>query len=194
MGSSGRHRRKHRCKHLPLGLAAGLAVVAGGTLLTTVLAAWASSPPARTGAATAPAAPAHVPRRAGRAGTRRPLATPVLHHRLRRRVLREPSRRAPADRILAAGTCEASFYTKGPTTADGGAYDPDLLTAAHRTLPMGSRVRVTNVRNDLSVIVRIDDRGPFVAGRCLDLSRAAMRAIGGTGAGVIPVRYEVLAR
>jgi rare lipoprotein A len=79
--------------------------------------------------------------------------------------------------------CQASFY--GGKVQGG-------LTAAHRTLPMGSRVRVTNPLNDRSVLVRIDDRGPFIPGRCLDLSEAAMRAIHGVGSGVIPVKYEVL--
>jgi rare lipoprotein A len=80
-------------------------------------------------------------------------------------------------------TCRASFY---------GGRTPEALTAAHRTLPMGSRVRVINPVNDRSVLVRINDRGPFVPGRCLDLSETAMRAIDGVGSGVIPVKYEVL--
>lgn len=196
MGSSGRHRQNHRSKHLPLGLAAaGLVAAAGGAFVSTVLAARASAPPARAGAATVPAAPdtrPALPQRASRDYARPPLATPA---RRRRAVPAAPGRlrKARAGRALAGGTCEASFYDKGPQTADGGTYDPAALTAAHRSLPMGSRVRVTNVRNDRSVVVRINDRGPFVPGRCLDLSRAAMRVIEGTGAGVVPVRYEVLA-
>lgn len=79
-------------------------------------------------------------------------------------------------------------------TASGEPFNPDALTAAHKTLPMGSRVHVTNKNNGRSVTVRINDRGPFVSGRCLDLSRAAMQKVGGTGSGVIPVRYEVLSR
>lgn len=94
---------------------------------------------------------------------------------------------------MGGGRCDASFYETGTATASGAPYDPEALTAAHRTLPMGSRVRVTNLRNTRSVIVRINDRGPFAPGRCLDLSAAAMRAIGGVLSGVIPVRYEVLA-
>lgn len=85
--------------------------------------------------------------------------------------------------VLAAAdphACRASFYDVGG------------LTAAHRTLPKGSLVRVVNPANDRSVLVRINDRGPFVPGRCLDLSRTAMRALDGVSAGVIPVRYEVL--
>ncbi|WP_229808774.1 septal ring lytic transglycosylase RlpA family protein, partial [Actinomadura livida] len=97
-------------------------------------------------------------------------------------------------KVLESGSCEASYYWQGQMTASGEPFDPSDLTAAHKTLPMGSKVRVTNKNNDRSVTVRINDRGPFVSGRCLDLSRAAMKKVGGTGSGVIPVRYEVLSR
>lgn len=66
------------------------------------------------------------------------------------------------------------------------------LTAAHRALPLGTRVRVTNLRNGRSVDVRINDRGPFVAGRIIDLSRAAAAALDGLDAGVFPVDVVVL--
>ena len=66
------------------------------------------------------------------------------------------------------------------------------LTAAHRALPFGTRVRVTNVANGRAVVVRINDRGPFVAGRIIDLSQAAARELGALGAGVVTVRLEVL--
>jgi len=100
----------------------------------------------------------------------------------------------PAYRVVESGSCEASYYWEGQMTASGERFDPDALTAAHRTLPMDSKVRVINKINGRSVIVRINDRGPFIAGRCLDLSRAAMKKVEGTGSGVIPVRYEVLER
>lgn len=99
-----------------------------------------------------------------------------------------------ATRVLSSGTCQASFYDEPQATASGERFNPGALTAAHKTLPLGSRVRVTNRDNGDSVVVRINDRGPYVGGRCLDLSRAAMGAVGGLGSGVIPVRYEVLAR
>lgn len=105
-----------------------------------------------------------------------------------------PKKKVPRRRILSRGACEASYYGSGGHTASGEAFDPAALTAAHRTLPLGSKVRVINRNNDRSVIVRINDRGPFVAGRCLDLSSAAMHAVGGLASGVIPVRYEVLAK
>jgi rare lipoprotein A len=66
------------------------------------------------------------------------------------------------------------------------------LTAAHRTLPLGTRVLVTNLENGRTVEVRINDRGPFVANRVLDLSYAAARRLGAVGDGVIPVTLKVL--
>lgn len=97
-------------------------------------------------------------------------------------------------KVLQSGSCEASFYGEGQMTASGEPFNPSALTAAHKTLPMGSKVRVTNKNNGRSVIVRINDRGPYAGGRCLDLSTAAMKKVGGTGSGVIPVRYEVLSK
>ncbi|MFI0374246.1 septal ring lytic transglycosylase RlpA family protein [Actinomadura sp. 1N219] len=97
-------------------------------------------------------------------------------------------------KVVESGSCKASYYWEGQMTASGETFDPSELTAAHKTLPMGSKVRVTNKNNDRSVIVRINDRGPYAGGRCLDLSKAAMKKVGGTGAGVIPVRYEVLSK
>ena len=66
------------------------------------------------------------------------------------------------------------------------------LTAAHRTLPLGTRVRVTNTRNGRSVEVRINDRGPYGRGRIIDVSEAAARQLGMIDAGVVPVTIEVL--
>lgn len=68
------------------------------------------------------------------------------------------------------------------------------MTAAHRTLPFGTRVRVTNMRNGRSVVVRINDRGPFIRGRVIDLSKGAARVIRMTGRGIAPVRVQVLGR
>ena len=77
-------------------------------------------------------------------------------------------------------------------TANGERFNTNDLTAAHKTYAFGTRVKVTNPKNGQSVIVRINDRGPYISGRCLDLSKAAMQAIGGTSAGVITVKYEVV--
>lgn len=89
-------------------------------------------------------------------------------------------------------SCIASNYWEAQPTANGEQFDPSAMTAAHKTLPFNSRVKVTNPRNDKTVIVRINDRGPYVAGRCLDLSRAAFAQIGDLGQGVMTVTYEVL--
>ncbi len=75
----------------------------------------------------------------------------------------------------------ASVYSSGRRTADGERVNPGALTAAHRTLPFGTLVRVTNDRTGRSVVVRINDRGPFVRGRIIDLTPAAARAIGFSG-------------
>jgi rare lipoprotein A len=85
----------------------------------------------------------------------------------------------------------ASIYSvdSGASTASGERLDPAALTAAHRTLPFGTKVRVTNQNNGRSVVVTINDRGPFVRGRVIDLTPAAARAIG--FAGVAPVTIKI---
>jgi rare lipoprotein A len=77
-------------------------------------------------------------------------------------------------------------------TASGELYQSSEMTAAHRTLPFGSLVRVTNIKNGRSVVVRVNDRGPFVRGRIIDLSRAAFDSIGNTSQGLLQVRIEVI--
>jgi rare lipoprotein A len=72
----------------------------------------------------------------------------------------------------------ASWYKMGKRTASGELFDPDGLTAAHRTLPFGTRLKVVYPRSGRAVVVRINDRGPFIGGRVLDLSRGAARALG----------------
>lgn len=89
----------------------------------------------------------------------------------------------------------ASYYGRafaGNPTASGERFDPSDLTAAHRTLPFGTRVRVTNQRNGESVVVRVNDRGPFHGNRILDVSRAAADEIGMTQRGTANVRIDVL--
>ena len=90
----------------------------------------------------------------------------------------------------------ASWYGPpyaGRKGADGTVYDQNAMTAAHLTLPLGTLVRVTNLANDQSVVVRITDRGPFVHGRIIDLSLAAAKATGVYRAGVAKVRVEAYA-
>ena len=89
----------------------------------------------------------------------------------------------------------ASWYGPGfhgNRTSSGEIYDQNDLTAAHQTLPLGTRVAVTNLQNGRTVEVRINDRGPFVKGRTIDLSYAAARSLGMLGPGTVPVRIEVL--
>ena len=92
-------------------------------------------------------------------------------------------------------TGKASFYAmkyQSRKTASGERFDQSANTAAHKKLPFGTKVKVTNVKNGKSVIVRINDRGPFVRGRIIDLSRSAFSSIGNTSAGVIDVKIEVV--
>jgi rare lipoprotein A len=89
----------------------------------------------------------------------------------------------------------ASWYGEdfhGKITSSKEIYNMYDMTAAHRTLPFGSYVMVTNLENGKSVIVRINDRGPFIKGRIIDLSYAAAKVLGMVGPGVVPVRVEVL--
>jgi rare lipoprotein A len=93
------------------------------------------------------------------------------------------------------GTGLASWYGAkhhGKWTASGEIFDQNKFTAAHRTLPWGSMVKVTNLDNGKSVEVRINDRGPFKKGRIIDVSRAAARALGMVQSGVSPVQMELL--
>jgi rare lipoprotein A len=97
----------------------------------------------------------------------------------------------------AAGTAGAmsgiaSFYSEDSQTANGEKFDGHQLTAAHRTLPFGTRVRITNVTNGRSVTVRINDRGPFVPGRVVDVSTSAAETLGMTERGIAKVKLEVV--
>jgi rare lipoprotein A len=86
----------------------------------------------------------------------------------------------------------ASFYTEGSQTASGEKFDPHELTAASPTLPFGTRLRVTNVSNGRSVVVRINDRGPFVAGRAVDVSYSAADTLGIVERGTAKVKLDVV--
>lgn len=95
---------------------------------------------------------------------------------------------APA---AAHGQCgTASWYALHSRTASGAMMNPDKLTAAHRSLPFGTKLKVTNKDNGRSVTVTINDRGPFIKGRVIDLSRAAAERLGFKNDGVAPVCYD----
>ncbi|AZB21754.1 septal ring lytic transglycosylase RlpA family protein [Chryseobacterium manosquense] len=94
-----------------------------------------------------------------------------------------------------AKTSFASFYHdkfNGRKTASGEIFNNRKLTAAHRTLPFGTVIEVTNLRTGKSVEVRINDRGPFHSSRALDLSKAAFDSIGNTAKGTMPIEYEIV--
>ena len=94
-----------------------------------------------------------------------------------------------------AKTSFASFYHdkfNGRKTASGEIFSNRKLTAAHRTLPFGTIVEVTNLRTGKSIEVKINDRGPFHSSRALDLSKAAFDSIGNTSRGTMPVEYEIV--
>ena len=108
------------------------------------------------------------------------------------KVLLTPS---PASEGRVSQTGTASWYGPGfhgKATASGAIYDQNELTAAHQTLPLGTRVMVTNLETGSSAEVTINDRGPFAKGRIIDLSYGAGKALGMIGPGTIPVRVEVL--
>jgi rare lipoprotein A len=86
----------------------------------------------------------------------------------------------------------ASFYTEGQQTASGETFDTHDLTAAHPTLPFGTRLRVTNVATGQSVTVRVNDRGPYVPGRVVDVSHSAAAALGMVGSGIAKVKLDVV--
>ena len=100
-------------------------------------------------------------------------------------------------RTRAAGTQVASdgiasFYTEGTKTASGEKFNTHELTAAHPTLPFGTRLRVTNVASGQSVTVRVNDRGPYVRGRVVDVSYAAAETLGMVGGGVAKVKLDIV--
>ena len=100
--------------------------------------------------------------------------------------------RRDAGDTKAASQGVASFYTEGTETASGEKFDTNDLTAAHPTLPFGTRLRVTNVASGQSVTVRVNDRGPYVQGRVVDVSHSAADALGMVGKGLANVKLEVV--
>jgi len=88
-------------------------------------------------------------------------------------------------------SCNATYYDQGTRTASGEPFDPNAMTAAHRTLPFGTVVQVTDTDNGKVVAVRINDRGPFAPDRCIDLTRAAFERLAPASRGVIPVLLSI---
>jgi rare lipoprotein A len=102
------------------------------------------------------------------------------------------ARRDSAAPTQIASTGIASFYTEGQQTASGERFDTHDLTAAHPTLPFGTRLRVTNVTTGQFVTVRVNDRGPYVPGRVVDVSHSAADALGMVGSGIAKVKLDVV--
>lgn len=97
--------------------------------------------------------------------------------------------------VLESTVGTASYYGKGfagKPTASGEIFNPNAMTAAHKTYSFGTKVRIVNLKNNKTVVVRINDRGPYVEGRIIDLSRGAAEKIGMVNDGVTRVRIEVL--
>ncbi|MFC0507328.1 septal ring lytic transglycosylase RlpA family protein [Micromonospora costi] len=210
---AGRHSRTRR-NLSPAGIAAtaavGVALAVGGTVGAVHLTSGTadSAPvaidltPTTAASTLAPSTPATTPSlsaspSASPSPTSSPSATrsPQAASRAKARTAApKPSatRTTPKSTVVDSGSCGASFYSDGQLTANGENFNPDALTAAHKTLPFDTKVRVTNPENGKSVTVRINDRGPFIDGRCLDLSRAAFASIASLDVGALTVRYEVL--
>lgn len=98
----------------------------------------------------------------------------------------------PLSAQAASGCGGASWYALTSKTASGERMNPAKLTAAHKTMKFGTKLKVTNPKNGKSVVVRINDRGPFIKGRVLDLSKAAAQNIGMIRSGHAKVCYEVI--
>jgi rare lipoprotein A len=128
--------------------------------------------------------PSQQSRKQSSAATRHVAAAPRKHTPF-------AAKKRPAEAKVASSGI-ASFYTEGETTANGEKFDTHELTAAHRTLPFGTRVRVTNVSTGQAVTVRINDRGPFIAGRVVDVSYAAAETLGLVEKGIAKVKIDVV--
>jgi rare lipoprotein A len=102
----------------------------------------------------------------------------------------ETDRHAAATKITSYGL--ASFYSEGTRTASGEQFNPNAMTAAHPNLPFGTKLRVTDVASGRSVVVRVNDRGPFVPGRVVDVSYSAAASLGIIGRGTAKVKLDVV--
>ena len=114
----------------------------------------------------------------------------TIRHVAARRVRHTPFKRPLETQFASRGV--ASFYSDEQLTANGEKFNPSALTAAHRTLPFGTRLRVTNVANGRSVTVRINDRGPYAPGRIVDVSHSAAESLGIVGRGIAKVKLDVI--
>jgi peptidoglycan lytic transglycosylase len=114
----------------------------------------------------------------------------TVRHVAARRVRHTPFKRPIETQFASHGI--ASFYSDEQQTANGEKFNPRALTAAHKSLPFGTRLRVTNVATGRSVTVRINDRGPYVRGRVVDVSYSAAESLGIVGKGIAKVKLDVI--
>jgi peptidoglycan lytic transglycosylase len=147
------------------------------------------------------AAPAPMPTATRQAGfdLRAARSRSIAHRSVVRRVTvaRKPDPATPAvldahPKANSSSYGVASFYNEDEWTASGERFNTHAMTAAHPTLPFGTRLRVTNVTNGRSVVVRINDRGPYVPGRVVDLSESAAESLGMVERGVVKVKLDVM--
>ena len=114
----------------------------------------------------------------------------TVRHVAVRRLKHTPFKRPVQTQFASHGV--ASFYSDEQMTANGERFNPKALTAAHRSLPFGTRLRVTSVATGRSVTVRINDRGPYVPGRIVDVSYSAAESLGIVGKGIAKVKVDVV--
>jgi rare lipoprotein A len=137
----------------------------------------------------------HIPKGASRQHDRHAISR---HHAKSHNDASHRKSRHVATRVETSGSGArdfsgtASYYWEGTHVATGAPYDPDGLTAAHRTLPFGTQLRVTDLMSRKSVVVTINDRGPFVRGRVLDLSRGAALVLGMIERGLTRIKASVM--
>jgi rare lipoprotein A len=169
--------------------------------ILATLGACAPSPFVQNRTQFAAPAPVPTPTRQAALDLRTAPSSNVAHHSVVRKVTvaRKPDPAAPAvlDAHPAAKANSsaygvASFYTEDEWTASGERFNTRAMTAAHPTLPFGTKLRVTNVTNGRSVVVRINDRGPYVPGRVVDLSESAAESLGMVERGIVKVKLDVV--
>jgi rare lipoprotein A len=199
------HRRRSR-RYTPLLCALGLAgvlIVAAGTTMAMGPASDKTSAATQRGASPAPVPGRSTDNQASRselralpaAASTSPSASPspTKASPTPGKSKASPTQPSGAGGVSSSGSCGISYYGTGTTTANGEAFNPNAYTAASKTLAFNTRVRVTNPANGKSVVVRINDRGPYVNGRCLDLTTAAFAAIASLSSGVLnSAKWEVL--
>jgi rare lipoprotein A len=181
--------------------ARSLTALAAIAPIVATLAACAPSPFLQNRTQFAAPAPTPTARRQAALDLRTPSSGNIARHSVVRKVTvaKKPDATTPA--VLNAHPAAkansssygvASFYTEDEWTASGEKFNTHAMTAAHPTLPFGTRLRVTNVTNGRSVVVRINDRGPYVPGRVVDLSETAAESLGMVERGIVKVKLDVV--